>query len=135
MVWGRCSMSQLSLFTLLPSTWCAAVAVPQRKPSGKFLSMLRSPPSLSGRSPGARPRACTVQVSARSNLSGPAISILMPCGPRAIDREPEWLSRRACLIVAILTELLARGEDIRAVELQKAVHVPADIDGARRASH
>ena len=32
---GLCSHSHQSLFQLPPSTWCAAVAVPQRKPSGK----------------------------------------------------------------------------------------------------
>ena len=32
---GVCSSNQKSLWVLLPSTWCAAVAVPQMNPSGK----------------------------------------------------------------------------------------------------
>ena len=33
----RCSHSHQSLFQLPPSTWCAAVAVPHRKPAGKAM--------------------------------------------------------------------------------------------------
>jgi hypothetical protein len=32
---GVCSITQKSLLTLLPSIWCAAVAVPQVNPFGK----------------------------------------------------------------------------------------------------
>src|SRR5690348_13513746 len=35
---GSCSKSHQSLLTLPPSTWCAAVALPHRKPSGKSLT-------------------------------------------------------------------------------------------------
>src|SRR6267142_2974230 len=38
MLCGRCSSSQLSLFTLLPSTWWAAVAAPHRNLAGKALA-------------------------------------------------------------------------------------------------
>src|SRR6266508_4533296 len=38
---GVCSHSHQSLFQLSPSTWCAAVAVPQRKPSGNEIAMGR----------------------------------------------------------------------------------------------
>src|ERR671935_841909 len=34
-----CSHAHQSLFQLPPSTWCAAVAVPHRKPSGKEIAM------------------------------------------------------------------------------------------------
>src|SRR5262252_8568008 len=37
MVFGARSSSQLSLLTLLPSTWCAAVAAPHRNFDGKGL--------------------------------------------------------------------------------------------------
>src|SRR5258708_39316920 len=38
MLCGRCSSRQLSLFTLLPSTWWAAVAAPHRNLAGKVLA-------------------------------------------------------------------------------------------------
>ncbi len=43
---GVCSHAHQSLFQLPPSTWWAAVAVPQRKPSGKRTSRL---PGMAGR--------------------------------------------------------------------------------------
>ena len=36
---GVCSHAHQSLFQLPPSIWCAAVAVPQRKPSGNVIAM------------------------------------------------------------------------------------------------
>src|SRR5260370_12893905 len=40
---GVCSHAHQSLFQLPPSTWCAAVAVPHRKPSGNEIAMGRHP--------------------------------------------------------------------------------------------
>src|SRR5919198_586478 len=40
---GVCSQSHQSLFQLPPSTWCAAVAVPHRNPSGNEIAMRRHP--------------------------------------------------------------------------------------------
>src|SRR5262252_5216186 len=40
---GVCSHAHQSLFQLPPSTWCAAVAVPHRKPSGNVIAMRRHP--------------------------------------------------------------------------------------------
>src|SRR6266567_2746737 len=39
MPFGRCSIAHRSLFTLLPSTWCAAVAQPHRNLSGNALDL------------------------------------------------------------------------------------------------
>src|SRR5687767_9584063 len=37
-----CSRAHQSLFTLLPSIWCPAVAAPHRKPSGKVVIVVLS---------------------------------------------------------------------------------------------
>src|SRR4051812_47016963 len=43
---GVCSPAHQSLFQLPPSTWCAAVAVPHRNPSGNAISLMRSDPTM-----------------------------------------------------------------------------------------
>ena len=42
---GVCSKAHQSLFQLPPSIWWAAVAVPQRNPSGNAVTASSSPPS------------------------------------------------------------------------------------------
>ncbi len=68
---GSCSWTHQLLLTLLPSIWWAAVAAPQRKPSGNCSVVMMVPFSACSGQCVLRKRSKTASVAAGFSTCGP----------------------------------------------------------------